>query len=219
MAEMTPRSTPSPSPAPDHAPLVLVIDDHAVVRNGCRQLLEPPLSRFRVIEAADAATARDALARHRPDLVVTDLNLPGSCSGLDLVRELVAGGHRVIVLSMHEAPSVAARCLEMGAAAYVSKSDPPDALIQAVETVAAGGRWLSADLARDLAVNRPQHDLTAREAEILDLLTQTTDLDAVGRHFGISYKTVANTLVRLRNRFGVRRTADLVRIAVQRQGL
>lgn len=207
------------TPAGPPVPTILVIDDHAVVRNGCRQLLEPPLSRFRVTEAADGAAARAILAQCQPDIIITDLNLPGTPSGLDLVRELAAGGRRVIVLSMHEAPSVAARCLDMGAAAYVSKSDPPDALIQAVETVAGGGRWLSADLARDIAINRHQQDLSAREAEILDLLTQTTDLDAVGRHFGISYKTVANTLVRLRNRFGVRRTADLVRIAVQRQGL
>lgn len=200
-------------------PLVLVIDDHAIVRNGCRQLLQPPLSRFRVMEAADGASAREALTCHTPEVIVTDLNLPGTPSGLDLVRELVMAGHRVVVLSMHEAPSVASRCLEAGAAAYVSKSDAPDALIQAVETVACGGRWLSADLARDLAINQRQNDLTAREADILDILTQTTDLDSVGQRLGISYKTVANTLVRLRNRFGVRRTADLVRIAVQRQSM
>lgn len=200
-------------------PLVLVIDDHAIVRNGCRQLLQPPLSRFRVMEAADGASAREALTCHTPEVIVTDLNLPGTPSGLDLVRELVMAGHRVVVLSMHEAPSVASRCLEAGAAAYVSKSDAPDALIRAVETVACGGRWLSADLARDLAINQRQNDLTAREADILDILTQTTDLDSVGQRLGISYKTVANTLVRLRNRFGVRRTADLVRIAVQRQSM
>lgn len=201
------------------SPLVLVIDDHAIVRNGCRQLLQPPLSRFQVIEAADGVAAREALTCHTPEVIVTDLNLPGTLSGLDLVRELVMAGHRVVVLSMHEAPSVASRCLEAGAAAYVSKSDAPDALIQAVETVASGGRWLSADLARDLAINQRQNDLTAREADILDILTQTTDLDSVGQRLGISYKTVANTLVRLRNRFGVRRTADLVRIAVQRQSM
>lgn len=200
-------------------PLALVIDDHAIVRNGCRQLLQPPLSRFRVMEAADGASAREALTCHTPEVIVTDLNLPGTPSGLDLVRELVMAGHRVVVLSMHEAPSVASRCLEAGAAAYVSKSDAPDALIRAVETVACGGRWLSADLARDLAINQRQNDLTAREADILDILTQTTDLDSVGQRLGISYKTVANTLVRLRNRFGVRRTADLVRIAVQRQSM
>jgi len=203
-----------------NAPLVLVVDDHAVVRSGCRQLLEPPMSRFRVVEASDGPSARAELSRHDPDIIVADLNMPGTPSGLDLLRELTGEGRRVVVLTMHETPSVAARCLELGAAAYVTKSDAPDALIEAVETVARGGRWLSADLARDLAMSPRQPDLSEREADIMDILAQTADLEEVGRQLGISYKTVANTLVRLRNRYGVRRTADLVRVALQRrQGL
>lgn len=201
------------------SPLILVVDDHAVVRGGCRQLLEPPLSRFRVAEAADGLAAREQVERLNPDLVVADLNLPGSPSGLDLLRELTAAGRRVVVLSMHETPAIATRCLDLGAAAYVTKSDAPDALIQAVEAALAGQRWLSADIARALALPDRTDTLTEREAHILDLLADTADLDAVGRQLGISYKTVANTLVRLRNRFGVRRTADLVRVAVQRRGV
>lgn len=201
----------------DAAPLILVVDDHAIVRGGCRQLLEPPLSRFRVVEAADGMAAREQVARHNPDLVVADLNLPGTPSGLDLVRELTGAGRRVVVFSMHETPSIAGRCLEMGAAAYVTKSDAPDALIQATEAALRGDRWLSADIARALALPNRSGDLTEREAQMLDILADTTDLDDVGRRLGISYKTVANSLVRLRNRFGVRRTADLVRVAVQRR--
>ncbi len=202
----------------DEGPLILVVDDHAVVRGGCRQLLEPPLSRFRVAEAADGMAARAQVTRLNPDLVVADLNLPGSPGGLDLLRELTAAGRLVVVLSMHETPGIATRCLDLGATAYVTKSDAPDALVQAVEAALAGGRWLSADIARALALPNREDELTGREAEILDLLADTADLEAVGRQLGISYKTVANTLVRLRNRFGVRRTADLVRVAVQRRG-
>lgn len=199
------------------APLILVVDDHAIVRGGCRQLLEPPLSRFRVVEAADGQAARTQVARHDPDLVITDLNLPGTPNGLDLVRELTEMGRRVVVLSMHETPGIASRCIELGAAAYVTKSDAPEALVEATEAALRGARWLSADIARALALPNRETDLTEREAEILDLLADTADLDDVGRRLGISYKTVANTLVRLRNRFGVRRTADLVRVAVQRR--
>lgn len=201
---------------------VLVVDDHAVVRAGCRRLLEPPLGRFRVVEAADGPSALALVERDPPALVILDLNLPGSPTGLDLLRQLVASGPPVLVFSMHEAPSVVARCLEAGARGYLCKSDDPAVMAGAAETVLEGRLWLDHRMACAVAAlgpGRPQRDVDAplpeREGEIMRLLAETAELDSVARRLGISYKTLANTLVRLRNRYGVRRTADLVRIAVR----
>ena len=120
------------------APTVLVVDDHALVRNGCRRLLEPPLGRFWVVEAASGAAALAALADH-PEIgvVACDLNLPGEPAGLALIERLARSGPAVLVLSMHEATEVAARCVAAGAAGYLSKSDDPGDLAKAVEAVLA----------------------------------------------------------------------------------
>lgn len=201
------------------APLtVLVVDDHAVVRNGCRRLLEPPLGRFRVLEAGDGAAAL-ALLAERPEVaaVVCDLNMPGDPAGIGLVERLASAGPAVVVLSMHEAPEVAARCVAAGAAGYLSKSDDPGDLAQAVEAALAGRAWISRDAARAIAAGAapPDRDLSPREREAMRLLGRTTDLQAIAAGLGVSRKTTANLLVRLRARHGVRRTADLVRIAVE----
>ena len=228
------RADTAPPPSQDAAerreevPVVLVVDDHAVVRGGCRRMLEPPLGRYRVIEAADGASALDLARREEPAAILLDLNLPGEPNGLALLGVLSAMGSSVVVLSMHEAPQVAARCLEAGAHGYVSKSDDPDSVMRAVESALAGRIWLSHAIATALAADAVAGrsagggptggrslPLSPRERQIMDLLARTADLDAVAAALGISYKTVANTLVRLRNRYGVRRTADLVRIAVQ----
>lgn len=202
---------------------VLVVDDHAVVRSGCRRLLGPPMGRFRVVEAADGAAALDLAAREAPAVLVVDLNMAGEPNGIGLVQALAETGAAVVVLSMHEAPQVAARCLEAGALAYVSKSDEPEAVVEAVAAALEGRVWLARDMALAVAAlgrmpAREPRPLTPREADIMGLLAETSDIARIAERLGISYKTVANTLVRLRNRYGVRRTADLVRIVVRDSG-
>ena len=197
------------------APLVLVVDDHSVVRSGCRRLLEPPLGRFRVVEAASGSAALAALAEHRDvAVVVTDLNMPGTPTGIDLVERLAAIGPSLLVLSMHEAPEVAARCMAAGAAGYLSKADDPGDLALAVDAAIEGRAWISRDTARAMSASYADtRALSPREREMMRLLRHTTDLQAIAAKLGVSRKTTANLLVRLRAQYGVRRTADLVRIA------
>ncbi len=199
------------------APLVLVADDHSVVRNGCCRLLEPPLGRFEVLEAGSGAEALAVLAAH-PEVavVLTDLNMPGEPSGIALVERLARLGPAVLVLSMHEAPEVAARCVAVGAAGYLSKADDPGDIVQAIAAAIAGRVWMSRDTARAIA---PAVDdarpLSVRDREVMRLLGETSDLQAIATAIGVSRKTMANLLVKLRSRHGVRRTADLVRIATR----
>ena len=197
------------------APLVLVVDDHSVVRSGCRRLLEPPLGRFRVVEAASGSAALAALAEHRDvAVVVTDLNMPGTPTGIDLVERLAAIGPSLLVLSMHEAPEVAARCMAAGAAGYLSKADDPGDLALAVDAAIDGRAWISRDTARAMSASYADtRALSPREREMMRLLSHTTDLQAIAAELGVSRKTTANLLVGLRAQYGVRRTADLVRIA------
>lgn len=197
------------------APLVLVVDDHSVVRSGCRRLLEPPLGRFRVVEAASGSAALAALAEHRDvAVVVTDLNMPGTPTGIDLVERLAAIGPSLLVLSMHEAPEVAARCMAAGAAGYLSKADDPGDLALAVDAAIEGRAWISRDTARAMSASYADtRVLSPREREMMRLLSHTTDLQAIAAELGVSRKTTANLLVGLRAQYGVRRTADLVRIA------
>jgi DNA-binding NarL/FixJ family response regulator len=196
---------------------LLIVDDHAIVRDGLRRLLSSVDS-----DVAEAADGREALTQVRaraPDLVILDLNLPG-LGGLELLRRLKqAGARRILVLSMHAEPLYAKRALEAGAAGYVTKNAAPDELLTAVRRVLAGGRYVEAELAQALAVQAADpatfDNLTPRELEIMRLLAAGSSLAEIAAALGVGYKTVANTCSQIKGKLGVARTADLVRLAIE----
>ena len=196
---------------------ILVVDDHAIVRDGLSRLLMTDGDH----EVKLAANGREALllARSfRPALVILDLNLPG-LGGLELLRRLVqieAG--KILVLSMHAEPLYARRSLEAGAHGYVSKNAAPDELLAAVRRVAAGGRYIEAEIAQALALGAGAETLNAlspRELEIMRLLAAGSSLAEIAEALGASYKTIANTCTLIKSKLGVARTADLVRLAIE----
>jgi DNA-binding NarL/FixJ family response regulator len=198
---------------------VLLVDDHAIVRDGLKRLLRG-LADAVLHEAADG---REALAITRStaiDLVILDLNLPG-LGGLELLRRLAQTGRlRVLVLSMHAEPLYAARALDAGAAGYISKNASPEELIIAVRRVAAGGRYIENEIAQALALQagqpgQPIGQLTDREMEIMRLLGGGRSLAEIADALGVGYKTVANTTTQMKSKLGVSRTADLVRLAIE----
>jgi len=201
---------------------ILVVDDHAVVREGIRRLL----STISGAEIHEAATAQDAMALSRsvnPDVVVLDINLDGS-SGLELLRRLKAENvaQRIVMFTMHSEPSYAMRALKAGAAGYVSKSAEAGELVTAVKKIASGDRYLDRSMASELVFSSamsedPLHKLSNREVEILRLLGEGKSLAEIAATFGIAYKTVANSCSRLKEKLGVERTADLIRLSVQRR--
>jgi two-component system invasion response regulator UvrY len=195
---------------------ILIVDDHAIVRDGLARLLASD-GDHAVSQAADGREAL-ALARNlRPDLIVLDLNLPG-LGGLELLRRLVqAGASKILVLSMHAEPLYARRAMEAGAAGYVSKNAAPAELLTAVRRVAGGRRYVEAEIAQALALgaNAETFDaLNPRELEILRLLAGGSSLAEIAAALGVGYKTVANTLTLIKSKLGVARTADLVRLAI-----
>ena len=196
---------------------ILIVDDHAIVRDGLSRLLAADGDH----EIRMASTGREALilARSfRPALTILDLNLPG-LGGLELLRRLVQGdAGRVLVLSMHAEALYARRSLEAGAQGYVSKNAAPDELMTAVRRVAAGGRYVEAEIAQDLALGAGAEALDAlspRELEIMRLLAAGSSLAEIAEALGASYKTIANTCTLIKSKLGVARTADLVRLAIE----
>ncbi|MGE0025315.1 MAG: response regulator [Hyphomicrobium sp.] len=201
---------------------ILVVDDHAVVREGVRRLL----ATINGAEVHEAATAEDAMALARsldPDVVVLDINLGGT-SGLEVLRRLKAENvaARIVMFTMHAEPSYAMRALVAGAAGYVSKSAGAEELVTAVRSIASGDRYLDSTIASDLVFSStegrdPLHKLTNREVDILRLLGDGKSFSEIAGTFGIAYKTVANAASRLKEKLGVARTADLIRLSVERR--
>lgn len=200
---------------------ILVVDDHAVVREGVRRLL----ATIPGAEIHEAATSQDAMTLCRsvgPDVIVLDISLDGS-SGLELLRRIKVenAAQRVVIFSMHSEPGYAMRALKAGAAGYVSKSAEAGELVTAVRKVAAGDRYLDRSVANELvfsaSTDDPLRKLSNREVEILRLLGEGKSLGEIASTFGVAYKTIANTCSRLKEKLGVERTADLIRLSVLRR--
>jgi DNA-binding NarL/FixJ family response regulator len=142
---------------------------------------------------------------------------------LELLRRVLAEHPpaRVVVLSMHAEALYAARALQAGAAGYLSKNASPEELLEAMRRVAAGGRYIEAEIAQGLALHvaetgHSMQQLTARDLEIMRLLGDGKGLSDIAAALGVSYKTVANTCSQIKAKLGVARTADLVRLSIDR---
>ncbi len=198
---------------------ILIVDDHAIVRDGLRRLLRGIFD-GKILEAA---TGREALALVRTrqvDLVLLDMNLP-ELGGLELLSRLatVAPNLPVLVLSMHAEPLYVNRAMEAGARGYVSKNIAPNELVAAIRQVAANGRYIERDLAQTMVLNSAPPEafeqLTPRDLEIMRLLARGRSLSEIAAALGLGYKTIANTCTQIKSKLGVNRTADLVRLALE----
>jgi two-component system, NarL family, invasion response regulator UvrY len=200
---------------------VLLVDDHAVVREGYRRLLERAPHIEVVGEAADAQSAYQAFAAHHPDVVVMDISLPG-VSGIEATRRLLARKPDacILIFSIHDEAVFASRALEAGARGYLTKASAPDTLVEAVEAVASGKTYLGRDIAQALAAAAsPQREavnaLSARELEVLRLIVQGYSLREIGEKLGLTAKTVANHQSAIKQKLGAETGAQLVRLAVK----
>jgi DNA-binding NarL/FixJ family response regulator len=201
---------------------LLLVDDHPVVREGYRRLLEES-GKVRVVgQAAAVADAYQLFQQLAPDVVVMDLALPG-VSGVEGIRRMTAhqAGARVLVFSMHEDAIFARRALEAGAAGYITKASAPRVLVEAVEAVASGKRYISHEMAQTLAFASlstdagAQHQLSAREFEVLELLVQGHSVEEIGRQLSLNPKTIANHQSIIKQKLGVDTAAQLVRAAIR----
>nr|WP_090551163.1 response regulator transcription factor [Paraburkholderia caballeronis] len=199
---------------------VLLVDDHAVVREGYRRLLDLEPDMCVSGEAADAAHAYQRFCAQPPDVVVMDLSLPGA-SGIEAMRRMLARepDARVLMFSVHEEAIFVRRALDAGALGYVTKASAPDVLVEAVRAVARRVRYLSPDVTQALAMRHAFHEgppgrqLSAREFEVLRLLVQGYTLPSIAEKLGVSQKTVANHQSAIRQKFGADNGVQLARMA------
>lgn len=200
---------------------VLLIEDHPIVRAGCRRLLQARAG-IEIVEANTGAAGLRLAREREPDIVILDLKLPDS-SGFAVLRQLLAERPdcKVVVFSMYEDPALAARALETGAKGYITKSDDPAALIEAIEKVADGEIHLGASVAQKLALMKVRpagdrlHGLSAREIDALELLGQGRSVAEVASHLGLSYRTAANLVAGLKAKLNAPSIAALIRLALE----
>jgi DNA-binding NarL/FixJ family response regulator len=201
---------------------VLLVDDHAVVREGYRRLLERHGDIAVIGEAADAAEAHALFSALDPQIVVMDITLPGT-SGIEAMHRMLLykPGTRVLVFSMHEEAIFARRALQAGAFGYLTKASAPDVLVEAVHAVAEGKKYLSGDIARKLALRevgveqQGADKLSAREFEVLHLLAQGRSIKEIAESMGINSKTVANHQSIIKQKLGADTAIQLLIKATQ----
>jgi DNA-binding NarL/FixJ family response regulator len=205
---------------------VVIADDHTILRDGLRQLLAAE----RDIEvAAEAADGHEALARVREvefDVLLLDMSMPGK-AGIELIKQVKSERPklRVLVLSMHEETQYAVRAIKAGASGYVTKDSAGTQLVTAIRRVAAGGAFVTPEVAEQLALGArpgaegPPHELLSdREFEVFQRLVAGETVTANAARLNLSGKTVSTHKARLMEKLGIGNQADLVRYAM-RHGL
>jgi DNA-binding NarL/FixJ family response regulator len=201
---------------------ILLADDHPVVRQGYRRVLDHQGDFFVIAEADNAMDAYGAFKAHGPDVVVMDISMPGA-SGLEAIRNIRArdAAARILVFSMHGEAAQVKAAFNAGASGYVTKSSEPAALVRAIRAVARGERALSDDVAQALAAEsldsqRSKLDqLGEREIEILRQLASGATTEQIAANLNLSTKTVQNYHYLIKSKTGLKTDALLVRLAVE----
>jgi DNA-binding NarL/FixJ family response regulator len=201
---------------------VILVDDHAVVRQGVERLLESGADMVVVGQAADAEEALSVAAAVEADVCVLDLGIPGG--GPDLVTELreLRPRLRILVFTMQRPEQVALKVLALGAAGFLGKSCAPDEIPLAVRAVAAGRRYVSEAVAAILVdrvagggTDEPHLRLSPREFEVFQRLARGEGPSEIAVALGVSVKSVSTYRTRVLSKMGVERNADLTRYALE----
>lgn len=209
------------SAAEGRALRILLVDDHAIVREGLKRLLEG--TGWSIAEAESGFAALEWLRREAFDLAIIDLSMPGM-SGLDLLHRMRADFARlgVLVLSMHAEEQYAMRAFKAGANGYVTKDSAARELVTAVRKVAAGGAYVSASLAERMvlqlggAVQAPRHtELSDRELDVLRRLVAGQRPTEIAQALHLSVKTVSTHKTRIQDKLQLHNTAALVRYGME----
>jgi two-component system, NarL family, invasion response regulator UvrY len=202
---------------------ILITDDHAVVRQGLKQILAEEFTRAEFGQAASAQEAIDLVWKENWDVVVLDITMPGR-SGLEVLKEIKKSRPKlpVLVLSMHPEDQFAVRLLKIGASGYMTKESAPNELVGAVKKVMAGGRYVSPSLAEKMAsylaidVQTPPHErLSDREFLVLRLIASGKTPTAIAKDLGLSVKTISTYRMRILEKMGMANNAELTHYAIQ----
>jgi two-component system response regulator NreC len=215
------KPEPAPGAAEKTAEITIVLaDDHTVVRNALRMLLDAEAGFEVVAEAGDADTAVRYVRGHKPTVLILDLNMPGR-SSLDAVPDIqeASPGTEIVVLTMQNEPAFARRALQAGVRGYVLKEAADAELVQAVRRAAAGDTYLQPALGARLAAGddaRQADELSERERDVLRLIALGHTNAEVAEQLYISIRTVESHRAHIQQKLRLSSRAELVRYALER---
>jgi two-component system, NarL family, response regulator NreC len=207
---------------------VLIADDHTILRQGLRRILEAEPDIDVVGEAGNGVDAVKRAKQLEPDVVIMDISMPEQ-DGIESMRQIVKSGpSRVLILSVHLEHQVISEAVSAGAAGYLAKDSLDRELVSAVRTIMLGGTVFSMNVSRRLAessqiaasvsATRPLESLTSREREVFLLLAEGKSIGEVATSLFVSPKTVHTHRQHIMDKLGLRTTTELIRFAL-RQGL
>src|SRR5689334_22903812 len=204
---------------------ILITDDHAVVRQGLKQILLEEFTRAEFGEATNAQEAIERVWKENWDVVVLDITMPGR-SGLEVLKEIKKARPRlpVLVLSMHPEDQFAVRVLKSGASGYMTKESAPNELVGAIRKIMAGGRHISTSVAEIMASyitldsQRPPHEqLSNREFQVMRLIASGKTVSEIARMLSLSVRTISTYRARILEKTGMKTNAELTHYAFQHQ--
>ncbi|MCB2166305.1 MAG: response regulator transcription factor [Deltaproteobacteria bacterium] len=203
---------------------VLLADDHSIVREGLRRIVEESGDLEVVAEAADGREALKQVEELSPDVAVVDISMPG-IDGLEVVSRLkdTHPGLPVLILTMHEEAQYIVRAIEAGAMGYLTKQSAPEQLVTAIRRVYSGQRYITDDATEALALRiargtrdkTPLDSLSMRELQVLRRLAMGHTNREIAQAYSLSIKTVDTYRARLLKKLDLRNNAELIRFALQ----
>jgi DNA-binding NarL/FixJ family response regulator len=205
---------------------LVIADDHAIVREGLKRIVGEDSDLAIEAEASDGNEVVRLVRERDFDVLVLDLSMPGR-SGMELIKLVKSEKPklRILVLSMHQETQYAVRAIKSGASGYLTKESAPAQLVQAIRKIAAGGAYISAEVAEQLALGampggeKPPHEtLSDREFEVFRQLVAGSSVTEIAADLKLSAKTVSTHKSNLMQKLGIANQSDLVRYAI-RHGL
>jgi two-component system invasion response regulator UvrY len=201
---------------------ILIVDDHALVRQGLKQVLADAFTKAEFGEADTANAAMEKIWKQRWDVALLDITMPGK-SGLDVLKQMVDAQPNlaVLVLSMHPEDQYAVRVLKTGAAGYLTKNTASEEVVGAVKKVLAGGKYVSAALAETLAEGlnapagkSPHETLSDREYQVMRFIAVGKSVKEIAFELSLSVKTISTYRSRVMEKMKLKTNADIIRYAV-----
>lgn len=205
---------------------LLIVDDHAVVREGLKQIFSDTSDLVVADEASSAEEAINKIIENNYDVILTDISMPGR-GGLELLQEIkeINPELRVLILSMHPEQQYALRALKAGASGYLTKNTPPEELIKAIRKIAQGRRYItetvSEQMADDLSkdTSKPLHEtLSDREYQTMRLIASGKTVSEIAKELSLSVKTVSTYRSRILVKMNMKNNAAITYYAIK-QGL
>jgi DNA-binding NarL/FixJ family response regulator len=202
---------------------ILIADDHAVVIRGIKQILSEEADMQVLGEASNANEIFEKLYKEEWDVLILDITMPGK-SGLDSLIEIKQKKPdlAILILSMHPEEEIAIRALKTGASGYLNKDSVPGELIRAIRKVAAGGKYITSNLAETILMNmqkesdKPLHEgLSEREFQVLCLLASGHSLSKIAEELSLSIKTISTYRSRILEKMNLKTNVDLTHYAIK----